>query len=126
LSEPVWITKALVEAIHARQLREFGGSPGLRDVTMLASALDRPRNKWAHERAGLAELAASYAYGITSNHPFVDGNKRVAFLTMVVFLDLNDIAFNAPDPEAILMMLELASGGIKEEGLILWIKDKSL
>jgi len=121
--EPLWVTEELAKAIHARQLREFGGPPGIRDATMLASALDRPKNKWAYEQVGLPALAAAYAYGIARNHPFVDGNKRAAFLTTVVFLDINGIDFTAPEKEATAIILELAAGNVDEDGLMRWIRD---
>src|ERR1700753_839258 len=95
--EPLWITVEQAIAIHSRQLRRFGGAAGLRDEGMLRSALERPVNKWSYEQARLPELAAAYAYGLAKNHAFVDGNKRIAFMSMMVFLLKNDIAFR-PDP----------------------------
>ncbi|MCA0318277.1 MAG: type II toxin-antitoxin system death-on-curing family toxin [Proteobacteria bacterium] len=123
MSEPVWLSTELVIAIHERQLREFGGPPGIRDKGMLESALDRPRNKWAYEGAGLPELAAAYAYGIARNHPFVDGNKRAALLALVVFLDLNDVDFDVPEAEMAAIILALAAGDVGEDGLTRWIQD---
>src|SRR6195952_4550570 len=95
-NEPRWITYEQAIAIHSRQLRRFGGAPGLRDEGMLRSALERPINKWRYEQAELAELGAAYAYGLAKNHAFVDGNKRIAFLSMRIFLVKNGIRFN-PD-----------------------------
>ena len=123
MSEPVWLSTELVIAIHERQLREFGGPPGIRDKGMLESALDRPRNKWAYEGAGLPELAAAYAYGIARNHPFVDGNKRAALLALVVLLDLNDVDFDVPEAEMAAIILALAAGDVGEDGLTRWIQD---
>jgi len=123
MTEPVWLSAELVIAFHDKQLREFGGPPGIRDAGMLESALDRPRNKWAYEGAELAELAAAYAYGIARNHPFVDGNKRAALLALVVFLDLNGIDFNVPEAEMAAIILALAAGEVGEEGLTRWIRD---
>jgi death-on-curing protein len=123
MSEPVWLSTDLVIAIHDKQLREFGGPPGIRDQGMLESALDRPRNKWAYEGAELPELAAAYAYGIARNHPFVDGNKRAALLAFVVFLDLNEIDFDVPEAEMAAIILALAAGEVGEEGLTRWIRD---
>src|SRR6266699_2366827 len=94
---PAWVTYDQVIAIHSRQLRRFGGAPGLRDDGLLRSALERPANKWHYEQAGLAELAAAYAFGLAKNHAFVDGNKRIAFMAMMAFLLKNGIAF-APEP----------------------------
>ena len=84
--EPLWITYEQAIAIHSRQLRRFGGAPGLRDEGMLRSALERPVNKWRYEQSEMAELAAAYAFGLAKNHAFVDGNKRIAFMAMMVFL----------------------------------------
>ncbi|WP_425467705.1 type II toxin-antitoxin system death-on-curing family toxin [Phreatobacter stygius] len=122
-SEPVWLTPELVIAMHDRQLREFGGPPGLRDAGSLESALDRPRNKWTYEAPDLAELAAAYAFGIARNHPFVDGNKRAALLALVVFLDLNGIVFDVPEAEFAAIILALAAGEVSEAGLARWIRD---
>jgi death-on-curing protein len=112
-----------VVAIHSRQLRRFGGAPGLRDEGMLRSVLERPINKWQYEQAELPELAAAYAFGLAKNHAFVDGNKRIAFMAMVVFLRLNDIHF-APEPaHATAIILALAAGEVSEESLSRWIRD---
>src|ERR1700758_4219875 len=94
--EPSWVTYDQVMALHSRLLRRFGGAPGLRDDVMLRSALERPVNKWRYGQTELSDLAAAYAFGLAKNHPFVDGNKRVAFMTMMVFLRRNDVLF-APD-----------------------------
>lgn len=123
--EPRWITYEQAVAIHSRQLRRFGGATGLRDEGMLRSALERPINKWRYEQAELAELAAAYAYayGLAKNHAFVDGNKRIAFLSMRVFLIKNGVQF-APDPaHATSIILSLAAGEVSEESLTRWIRD---
>src|SRR5690348_8216846 len=96
LEAPLRITYEQAIAIHARQLRRFGGAPGLRDEGMLRSVLERPINKRSYEQASLPELAAAYAFGLAKNHAFVDGNKRIAFMAMMTFLRRNGIAF-APD-----------------------------
>lgn len=123
MTEPVWLTPELVIALHDEQLREFGGPPGIRDHGMLESALGRAQNKWTYGETNLAALAAAYAYGIARNHPFVDGNKRAAFLSIITFLGLNDIDFAPAEAEAVVMILGLASGEIDEEGLARWIRD---
>lgn len=123
MSEPVWLTKELVLAIHDEQLREFGGGSGLRDEGLLESALDRPRNTWAYTKADLPALAADYAFGIVKNHPFVDGNKRVSLLTLVTFLGLNGIDFVASEAETVLIIRDLAAGHVDTEGLARWIGD---
>jgi death-on-curing protein len=122
-TEPLWISFEQAIAIHGRQLRRFGGAPGLRDEGMLRSALERPVNKWRSEQASLAELAAAYAFGLAKNHAFVDGNKRIAFMAMMTFLIKNGIAF-APDPaHATAIILSLAAGEVSEDGLTRWIRD---
>jgi death-on-curing protein len=122
-TEPRWITYEQAIAIHSRQLRRFGGAAGLRDEGMLRSALERPVNKWRYEQAELAELAAAYAYGLAKNHAFVDGNKRIAFMSMMVFLEKNRIVFS-PDPaQSTSIILSLAAGEVSEESLTRWIRD---
>jgi len=123
MSEPLWLTRQIIEAIHDEQLAIHGGAGGLRDEGMLESALDRPRNKWSYEQAELAELAAAYAYGIARNHPFIDGNKRTSLLALYTFLGVNDIDFDVPEAEAATMILSLAAGEVGEEGLTRWIRD---
>ncbi|KYG25383.1 death-on-curing protein [Bradyrhizobium sp. AT1] len=109
--------------MHGRQLRRFGGAPGLRDEGMLRSALERPINKWRYEQAPIDELAAAYAFGLAKNHAFVDGNKRIAFMAMMVFLHKNGVAFS-PDPaEATTIILSLAAGEVSEASLTHWIRD---
>jgi death-on-curing protein len=121
--EPAWVNYDQSIAMHSRQLRRFGGAPGLRDEGMLRSALERPVNKWQYEQAELPELAASYAFGLAKNHAFVDGNKRIAFMTMVVFLRKNGIAFR-PDPaQATTIILALAAGEVSEQSLARWVRD---
>lgn len=124
MSEPVWLTTELVTAIHEEQQRIFGGPAGTRDLTMLGSAVDRPRNKWAYGETVLAVLAAAYAFGLSRNHPFVDGNKRVSLLALLTFLGLNDIDFIVPETEAAAAILALADGEIDEDGLARWIRDR--
>jgi death on curing protein len=119
--EPLWITYEQAIAIHSRQLRRFGGAPGLRDEGMLRSALERPIRRY--EQSGLAELAAAYAFGLAKNHAFVDGNKRIAFMAMMAFLHKNGVAFG-PDPaQATTIILFLAAGEVSEESLTRWIRD---
>ena len=89
-TEPRWLSRRLLDAIHLDQLREHGGSPGVRDENALESALGRPRNRWLYDPASdLATLAAAYGYGLATNHGYVDGNKRVAFMALYTFLALN-------------------------------------
>jgi death on curing protein len=121
--EPNWLTYEQVLAIHSRQLRRFGGAPGLRDEGILRSALERPFNKWQYEQADLATLAAAYAFGLAKNHAFVDGNKRVAFLSMLIFLRKNGVRFTPDQAQSTKIMLALAAGEVSEESLARWIRD---
>lgn len=124
MSEPKWLTEEQVIRMHAEQLAIFGGPAGIRDQGMLGSAVDRPRNKWANgETDDLAVLAAAYAFGVARNHPFVDGNKRAAFMCMMVFLLKSGIELAPSEAEATVAMQELAAGNIDEEGLSRWIRD---
>lgn len=121
--EPVWISYDQLIAVHSRQLRKFGGAAGLRDEGILRSALERPVNKWQYEHAGLPILAAAYAFDLAKNHAFIDGNKRIAFMSMMIFLRRNGVAF-APDPaHATAIILALAAGEVSEESLARWTRD---
>ena len=119
---PQWLTYEQVIAIHSRQLRRFGGAAGLRDEGLLRSALERPLNKWHYEQAELPELAAAYAFGLAKNHAFVDGNKRIAFMSMMIILRKNGVKF-APDQAHATSILSLAAGEVSEESLARWIRD---
>jgi len=121
--EPLWITYEQAIAIHSRQLRRFGGALGLPDEGMLRSVLERPVNKWRYEQSEMAELAAAYAFGLAKNHAFVDGNKRIAFMAMMVFLLKNGISFSPEPAHATAIILGLAAGEVSEESLSRWIRD---
>lgn len=121
--EPAGVTYEQVVAIHSRQLRRFGGAPGLRDKAMLESALQRPVDKWQYEQSAQPELAASYAFGLAKNHAFVDGNKRIAFMTMAVFLRKNGVRFAPDQAQATTIIMSLAAGHVSEESLARWIRD---
>lgn len=118
-----WLDIEIVLDVHAEQLALFGGGDGIRDQGFLESALARPENKHAYGGNNLAVPAAAYAFGIARNHPFVDGNKRAAFASILVFLGLNGIDFDVPPEEATVMMLALAAGEVSEESLARWIAD---
>ena len=121
--EPAWLPRLAVETIHRELVRKHGGSFGLRDEGCLEAALDRPRNRWADgEDPSLAELAAVYADGLVRNHPFVDGNKRIALMAAYVFLELNGRELNAPEPEAVVMMVALNSGEASVEEFAAWVR----
>jgi death-on-curing protein len=123
MTEPFWLTRQMVVAIHDEQLTIHGGASGLRDEGLLESALDRPKNRWSYEQAELAELAAAYAFGIARNHPFVDGNKRTSLLALYTFLGVNGVDFAVHEAEAAAIILALAAGEVSEESLTRWIKD---
>ncbi len=123
MSEPQWLDTTIMLDVHAEQLALFGGADGVRDLGLLESALARPVNKFSYGETDLAALAAAYAFGIARNHAFVDGNKRAAFASIIVFLGLNGIDFDVPPEEATAIILSLASGEINEEGLARWIRD---
>ncbi|MCJ2012951.1 type II toxin-antitoxin system death-on-curing family toxin [Methylobacterium sp. J-076] len=123
MSEPRWLTSKEVRAAHERQIVRFGGPAGIRDDNALESALARPVNRWQYEQVDLAELAASYAFGLARKHAFVDGNKRIAFVAMMVFLRLNGIRFAPDQAQATAAILGLAAGEIDEAGLTRWIRD---
>ena len=114
-NEPIWITYEQAIAIHSRQLRRFGGAPGLRDEGMLRSALERPINKWRYEQADLAEQAAAYAFGLAKNHAFIDGNKRTALIAAVVFLRINGIEPLPDSAEWEKLMLDVAASKINRD-----------
>ncbi len=123
MTEPIRLDERDIVDLHAEQLARFGGPVGVRDAGMLESAINRPVNRWHYGETDLAALAAAYAFGLAKNHPFVDGNKRIAFQAMMNFLWLNDIAFH-PDPaHATTIILSLAAGEVSEESLARWIRD---
>jgi death-on-curing protein len=121
--EPIWVDRLVVDAVHIDLLRTHGGLAGLRDEAALESALARPRHKWAYGRtATLPALAAAYGYGLTRNHPYRDGNKRIAFMAMAIFLGLNGSEIDAPEEEVVAIMLKLATGRLSEAALAKWIR----
>jgi death-on-curing protein len=121
--EPEWLEIGIVLDFHAEQLALFGGAEGVRDLGLLESALARPINKFAYGESDLANLAAAYGFGIARNHPFVDGNKRTALASMIVFLGLNGFDLDAPREQATAIILGLAAGEISEKALAVWIAD---
>jgi len=120
---PRWISEKALLLLHEESLAVFGGARGLRDRALLESALARPLNTHAyHPRSTLAELAASYAFGLARNHPFVDGNKRAAFLSIGLFLAINGARLMAEQVDAIQTMMALADGSLDEKSLAAWIQ----
>ena len=121
--EPEWLTRVVIDAIHTDQIREHGGLFGLRDETGLEAALARPRHQWLYGRVkDLASLAAAYAFGVTQNHPYSDGNKRVALLAMLTFLAINGRDIEAKDEEVLSTMVALAAGRLGERQLAKWLR----
>ncbi len=122
--EPIWIRSDVVLAIHKRQIAEHGGAEGINDLGLLDSALARPKNLLAYseDQLDLCSLAAAYGYGIAGNHAFVDGNKRVAYVTCMAFLKLNGRSLDVPRDEKYSTFLKLASGEIGEEELADWLR----
>jgi len=123
--EPRWVPRLVVDAVHLDQLREHGGLPGIRDDNALEAALARARQKWHSAPAtDLAALAAAYAFGLANAHPFNDGNKRIAFLTAVVFLGLNGKDLDAAETDVVQVMVALAGGSLKEQQLAAWLRPR--
>jgi death-on-curing protein len=122
---PRWIPRAAILALHAESIVRFGGSAGIRDEGPLDSALGRAPNLLAYDKPTLHDLAAAYGFGIVKNHPFVDGNKRAAFLASAVFLELNGCEFIASEVEVVLTFTELAASNVSEAKLAAWLKKNS-
>ena len=124
--EPAWISEELVIAVHARQITEHGGSAGIRDTPLLQSALARPQQLYAYgdPSPDIAALAASLAYGIAKNHPFVDGNKRTAAVLCELFIMVNGMSLEASDQEMLSVFLALAEGSLNENQLANWIRPR--
>ena len=118
----VWLTRELLLAVHDEQIAEHGGAVGIRDIGLLESAIARPRSHADYAAPDLAELAALYALAIARNHPFIDGNKRTAFVALETFLALNGLELTASDAEATVMMLDMAAGAVGDAAFIEWVR----
>jgi death-on-curing protein len=123
MTEPRWLPKDLILQVHNRQLAEHGGGAGLREEGLLESALARPQNLFAYGESDAAALAGAYAFGIARNHPFVDGNKRTAFVACELFLAANGYELAASDEECLAMMLALASNEVDEAEFAAWLRE---
>ncbi len=123
-TEPLWVSEQVVRAVHQRQLAEHGGGEGVRDESLLASTLNRPKNLFDYGAPApdLAALAAAYAHGLYRNHPFVDGNKRTSLIICQLFLKLNGAALTAPPMEKYTTFMKLAAGQIGETELADWMR----
>ena len=122
MSDWIWIDAAVIYAVHNQQLAEHGGSVGVRDAGLLESALARPNNLVAYGEPDVHDLAAAYGYGIARNHPFIDGNKRTAFVAVELFLSLNRFNLMATDVDCVITMLALAAGELREEVFARWLR----
>ena len=118
-----WVDPRVALALHAEQLRAWGGGQGVRDEGLFESALARPQNLAAYGQPDTADLAASYAYGLAKNHPFVDGNKRTALVVCETFLIDNGYMLAASDAEVAVLFEELAAGGLSENELAEWLRE---
>lgn len=118
----VWLSAPLILAAHEEQLAEHGGPGGVRDSGMLESALARPQHRAFYGSPDVADLAASYAFALARNHPFVDGNKRAAFVALEVFLELNGWSLTASDEDCVMTILRLAAGQCGEDELAAWVR----
>jgi death on curing protein len=123
-TEPIWLDATDALAIHDRQLAEHGGGTGVRDATMLESALGRPVNRWHYGADDVAELAAAYAFGVARNHPFVDGNKRTAWVLARLFLVINGHTLVFDKEDAVRTVLALAAGDLSEDELADWFRTR--
>ncbi|MBT3040447.1 MAG: type II toxin-antitoxin system death-on-curing family toxin [Candidatus Thiodiazotropha endolucinida] len=127
MKEPVWVLHEVVIAVHQSLLAEHGGAPGIRDESLLESALSRSRQRFEYsDEPSIFELAASYCYGLANNHPFVDGNKRIALTIAALFLELNGYSLTAPEPNAVVIIEELAAGNLSEDDLSSWFVECSI
>jgi death-on-curing protein len=122
---PAWLQRDIVLAVHAESIAAHGGSLGVRDEGLLDAALARPQHVHAYEDADLCRLAASYAHELAKNHPFVDGNKRTAFLAAAVFLERNGLVLEAPPAHAVVFVLGLAEGSLPEAAFAAWLRDNT-
>jgi death-on-curing protein len=127
VDQPLWVSKKAVLAMHSEQLSEHGGSNGIRDETLLDSALAKPLNVFAYaDKPDIFRLAASYAFGIARNHAFMDGNKRTALVVSITFLDRNGWDIVAPKEEVYFTFLHLAEGSLSEEELADWFRNNAV
>ncbi len=125
MKPPEWVLRDTVLSLHEELVAEFGGSSGIRDEGLLASALARPANLLAYGKPSVFDLAASYAFGLVKNHAFIDGNKRIGFTTAAVFLEINGYRLLASEADAVVQTLALAAGAINEADYSVWLKTKS-
>lgn len=126
MNEPIWMSEKIILAIHADQIVTHGGLIGLRDANLLGASLARPRHLWTYENPDIFELGAAYGYGLTKNHPFIDGNKRTAFMAMYTFLRLNCYRLEVAEAEVVSKMEQLASSLLSQKELAGWLRYNSI
>ncbi|MRD48518.1 type II toxin-antitoxin system death-on-curing family toxin [Caenimonas koreensis] len=126
MSRWVWLREDVVAAVHEVQLAEHGGGAGIRDAGLLQSALARPENLAAYGTPDAADLAAAYGYGLSRNHPFIDGNKRTGYVAAELFLELNGFSLTADDADAAVTMLAVSAGEISEAEFAEWLRENSV
>ena len=127
MNEPIGLLPESVISVHQLLLAEHGGASGIRDKALLDSALNRPRQRFAYsDTLSIYELASSYCYGLAKNHPFVDGNKRIALTVAAIFLEINGYSLNAPEPDTVVIIEQLAASDITENELTNWFKEWSI
>lgn len=125
MNEPEWVARETVLALHRHSINEHGGTHGVRDEGLLDSALGKPENVFAYGNPAIFDLAASYTFGLVKNHPFLDGNKRTAFVTGVLFLELNGHHCHASEMDAAARTLALAAGEMTEAAYAAWLEENS-
>jgi death-on-curing protein len=125
MKEPYWLTREECLALHEIMLSQYGGSEGLRDDNMLESALAKPRHLFNYGKPTMADLAASYVFGVVKNHPFIDGNKRTGFMLGAGFLERNGFHFQAGEADAAVKTLALAAGEMSEKEYADWLQANS-
>lgn len=126
MNEPLWISENIAKVIHADQIAQHGGSSGIRDENLLSASLARPRHLFAYGEPTLFDLAAAYGYALAKNHPFIDGNKRVAFMVMYTFLGLNGYFLDVPEMDVVAVMERLATDRENQDSLAKWLEENSV
>ena len=119
-----WVLKEVALALHEEQLAEHGGPAGIRDHSLLEKAIDRPRNIAARSEPDAARIAAAYAFGVARIRPFLDGNKRMAALSALLFLGINDIRFRIGEAELVVMLQSLAADELNEDEVAVWFRQR--
>ena len=125
MKQPIWVADRIVLAIHDDQLAQHGGSSGIRDKNLLGASLARPKHLFAYGEPTIFDLAAAYSYGIANNHPFIDGNKRTAFMVMYTFLGLNGYWLEVEEMEVVVKMEGLTMNQETQESIALWLEKNS-